>query len=377
MPATQGAIRIKNTMKLSRFFCFHLAMVSLVLPACNVHRKEAVEERHKIVVTSPKSTSVTITQKYVCQIHSRQHIEIRALERGYLEEIQVKEGQTVKRGDVMFKVIPAIYQAKLDAVAAEQEVAQMEYDYAVKLSEEKVISLNEVALKKAKLSQAHANVKLAQAELNFATVKAPFDGIVDRQRHQLGSLVEEGDTLTTLSDNSLMWVYFNVPEASYLEYMTELEKHQADLKIELKLANGKKFSQVGTIGAIEADFNNKTGNIPFRADFPNPDRLLRYGQTGTVLIGRVKNDAVVIPQRATFPILDRRYVFVVDKDDVAHQREIQIEEELEDIFVIKSGVDVNDKIVLEGVREIHDGDKVEYESLTSDQAMAHLKYHAE
>ena len=105
MPATQGAIRIKNTMKLSRFFCFHLAMVSLVLPACNVHRKEAVEERHKIVVTSPKSTSVTITQKYVCQIHSRQHIEIRALERGYLEEIQVKEGQTVKRGDVMFKVI--------------------------------------------------------------------------------------------------------------------------------------------------------------------------------------------------------------------------------------------------------------------------------
>ena len=165
---------------------------------------------------------------------------------------------------------------------------------------------------------------MATAELNFATVKAPFDGIVDRLHHQQGSLVQEGEILTTLSDNSVMWVYFNVPEARYLEYMANLKQHKEDLKIELMLANGNKFDQLGKIGAIEADFNNENGNIPFRADFPNPDRLLRHGQTGTVLISRVQNDAIVIPQRATFEVLQKRYVYVVDKDDVAHQREIAI-----------------------------------------------------
>ena len=101
------------------------------------------------------------------------------------------------------------------------------------------------------------------------------------------------------------------------------------------LANGNKFPQTGKIGAIEAEFNNETGNIPFRADFPNPDRLLRHGQTGTVLIHRTLKNAIVIPQRATFEILDKRYVYVVDKDDVVHQRVIAVQNELEDIFVIK------------------------------------------
>ena len=228
----------------------------------------------------------------------------------------------------------------------------------------------------AKLKEASAKAELAAAELGFATVKAPFDGIVDRLLHQQGSLVQEGEILTTLSDNSLMWVYFNVPEKDYLKYMTEIS-HREDLKVELMLANGEKFSQTGKIGAIEADFNNETGNIKFRADFANPDRLLRHGQTGTILISRVQNDAIVIPQRAVFEVLEKRYVFVVDKDDVAHQREIFVQNELEDLYVIKKGVDVNDKIVLEGIRQVHDGDKVEYEDRHPDHVAANLKNHAE
>ena len=218
--------------------------------------------------------------------------------------------------------------------------------------------------------KAQAKAELAEAELNFATVKAPFDGIVDRLHQQQGSLVKEGEILTTLSDNSVMWVYFNVPEARYLEYMADLNQHKEDLQIELMLANGNKFEQLGKIGAIEAEFNNETGNIPFRADFPNPDRLLRHGQTGTVLISRVQNDAIVIPQRATFEVLDKRYVYVVDKDDVVHQREIVVQNELEDIFVIKKGVGVDDKIVLEGIRQVRDGDKVEYEDRQPEQVAA-------
>ena len=102
------------------------------------------------------------------------------------------------------------------------------------------------------------------------------------------------------------------------------------------LANGNKFQQTPARSvAIEAKFNNETGNIPFRADFPNPDGLLRHGQTGNVLIHRTLHNAIVIPQRATFEILDKRYVYVVGKDDVVHQREIAVQHEMEDIFVIK------------------------------------------
>ena len=210
----------------------------------------------------------------------------------------------------------------------------------------------------AKLAKAQAKADLAEAELNFTKVRAPFDGIVDLQKDQ-GSLVKEGETLATLSDNSQVWVYFNVPEARYLEHMTEPSQPKEDLRIELILANGKKFGQVGKFGAIKADFNDVTGTIPFRADFPNPDRLLRHGQRGTLVISRVLNDAIVIPQRATFEVLNKRYVYVVDKEDVAHLREIMIQNELEDLFVIKQGVGVDDKIILEGIRQVHDGEKVE------------------
>jgi len=366
-------------MKGSRNLAVIFALFVFAVPACNSHKEEHHHEAHKVTATSPQAKAVTLTQHYVCQIRSQRHIEVRALEIGYLEAITVKEGQTVKKGDLMFKVIPSIYQAKLDAELAEAKLAQIEFDNTKKLFEypKPVVSYQEVALAQAKLDKANAKAKLAAAELNFATVVAPFDGIVDRLQHQQGSLVEEGEILTTLSDNSLMWVYFNVPEARYLEYMAELNQKKQEFQIELVLANGETFPQVGKIGAIEADFNNETGNIPFRADFPNPERLLRHGQTGKVLIHRVVENAIVIPQRATFEILDKRYVYVVDEDDVAHQREINIQNELEDVYVIKNGVDVSDKIVLEGVRQIRDGEKVEYEERRPEDVVAQLKYHAE
>ena len=346
----------------------------------HAHKEETHEEPRKVVATSPKAMDVTITQQYVCQIHSRRHINVCALDSGYLQEISVKEGQVVKKGDVMFKIVPVLYQAKYEAEKAEAKLAELEWKNTKTLFENKggaVVSQNEVLLYEAKMAKAQAKVKQAEAELNFADVKAPFDGIVDRLHEQLGSLIKEGDILTTLSDNSVMWVYFNVPEARYLEYMAGLKQDQEDHKIELMLANHDKFPQTGRIGAIEAQFNNETGNIPFRADFPNPDRLLRHGQTGNILIHRTLKNALVIPQRATFEVLDKQYVYVVDKDDVVHQRAIVVQNELEDIFAIKKGLDVNDKIVLEGARQVRDGEKVEYEFRRPEEVIANQKNHAE
>ncbi len=418
-----------------------IAVVFFSLPGCHeadgLHQESEHAEgqhlaEHKILVTSPVSKDIVNTQPYVCQIHSRRHIDVCALEGGYLEEILVKEGQLMKQGDTMFTILPTIYKAKLDAEKAEVQLAQIEFNNTEKLFQQKVVAQPEVALAQAKLAKAQAQMNLAQAELNFATVKAPFDGIIDHQHQQQGSLIAEGDILTTLSDNDVMWVYFNVPEARYLEYQASKDKDE--LRIELMLANHEKFPQVGKIGAIEADFDNKTGNIAFRGDFPNPDRLLRHGQTGTVLVSRIVKDAIVIPQRATFEILAKKYAYVVVKEDakdvgdakhdevhgdegekhkvpvsethgategekheaadssnhnakggsehhvergVVRQREIIIQSEQDDIFVIREGLGVDDRIVLEGIQQVRDGDVIEYEFVPPEQALDNLKFHAE
>ncbi len=341
--------------------------------------EKAHTEPHKIVVTSPKSKDVTTTQEYVCQIRSQRHIDVCALESGFLEKVLVKEGQTVKKGDLLFTILPVLYQARLDAEVAEANLAQLEYNNTVRLHEQNVVSQNEVQLLGAKLAKAKAKAELARAEMNFTNVVAAFDGIVDRLKEREGSLIKEGDILTTLSDNSTMWVYFNVPEADYLEYMAHQKDGRQSQQIELVLANHETFPQSGAIGAIEAKFNNETGNIPFRADFSNPDRLLRHGQTGKVRIHRVMKDSLVLPQRAVFEVLDKRYVFVVDKDDVAHQREVGIDFEMDDIFVLKKGLKADEKVVLEGILQVKDGEKVtahhEYEPV--EKVLAHLKNKAE
>lgn len=318
-------------------------------------------KRQRIVVTNPQIMDVVVTQQYVGKVRAHRHINVRSLANGVVEEIPIKEGQAVKKGDVLFKVLPTLSRAKLDAERADVRIAQLELNNVKKLFERSVVSQQEVALSEAKLAKAQAKEKFAEAELNFTVVRAPFDGLVGRLQEQAGSLVKEGETLTTLSDNSVVWVYFNVPEVRYLEYVARRELAKEESPIELVLANGSKYPHAGKIGATEGQFENDTGNITFRADFPNPDRLLRHGQTGIVLIRESLKHAVVIPQRATFENRGKRHVYVVGKDGVVHQREIVVQNELEDLFVIKKGLDVNDRIVLDGVQQVRDGEKVEYE----------------
>lgn len=379
----RGPLRTPDAVTISAVI---LALMSLSLAGCHTTAEGEThhEEHQKVVVTTPKAKDVVLTQPYVCQIHSRRHVDICALEDGYLEAIPIKEGQAVKQGEVLFRVFPPLYKARLDAAKAEVYSARVELENAEKLFAQKVVSQVDVALHKAKLAKAEAEEKRAEVELNFTEVKAPFDGIVDRQAQQQGSLVKEGDVLTTLSDNHVMWVYFNVPEARYLEYKARQGQSQdhsrlklLDSQIELVLANGSKFDQdAGDTVTIEGQFNNQTGNIPFRADFPNPYGLLRHGQTGTVRIHQTLRGAIVIPQRATFEILDKQYVYVVDDEGVVHQRLIEVVHELEDIFVVK-GLEVNEKIILEGIRQVRDGEKVEFEFEKPEEALSNQKYHAE
>ncbi len=355
-----------------------LAVLYLSVVGCSEPAERHEAEPHKVKVTSPVAKDVVVTEQYVCQIHSRRHIDIRALEGGYLEEIPISEGQVVKQGELMFRVNPTLYKARLDSELAEAQLAQIELNNSQALYEKNMVSDQDVAIAKAKLAKVEAEVELTRAELNFANIKAPFDGIVDRFYEQQGSLVDDGDMLTTLSDNAVMWVYFNVHENRYFEYQDAAAAGENDdLQIELMLANHEIFPHPGKINVIEAEFDSETGNIAFRADFDNPEYLLRHGQTGKILIHRKLKDAIVIPQRATFEILAKRYAYVVDENDVVHQREIEIEQEQDDVFVISEGLEPEDKIVFEGIQQVRDGEKVEYEFEEPDEVLSHLKNKAE
>lgn len=318
----------------------------------------------------------TVQREYVCQIRAIQHIELRALEEGYLQDILVDEGQHVKEGQLLFRIRPVLYEAEVQKAAAEAEFAEIEYRNTKALADSNVVSPNELAMAKARYDKAKAELSVAQAHLGFTEIRAPFDGIINRFQARKGSLVMEEDLLTELSDNSHMWVYFNVPEVEYLEYKKN-ELAGSGTKVILRMANNELFDQPGEITAIEADFNNTTGNIAFRATFSNPGGLLRHGQTGNILMESHLKDAMLIPQKATFEVLDHRYVFVVGKDSTLHTARVEIGPELQHLFVVNKGLSKDDRILLEGLRKVKDLEKVDYAYILPDSVVKHLDLYAE
>jgi membrane fusion protein, multidrug efflux system len=342
--------------------------------SCKTPQKEK-EAETKLLVTSPLKMDTSIVNEHVCQISSIRHIELRAQERGYLEKNFVDEGQFVKKGQLLFQIMPKLYEAELQKAQAEVKVAEIEVQNTKALSDKNVVSKNELAMAKAKLDKAKAELALTQVHLQFTEIRAPFDGIIDRFHVRPGSLVEEGELLTNLSDNSKMWVYFNIPEAEYLDYKAKAKTDNQ--KVSLVMANNKVFEYPGVVEAIEADFNNETGNIPFRATFPNPNGLLRHGETGNIRMEAPIKNALIIPQKATFEILDKKYVFVVDKDNRVKTREITVGADMEDLYAVTAGIDENEKILLEGLRKVKENDKITYDFEDLKSVIPKLKLAAE
>src|SRR5690606_5586298 len=128
--------------------------------------------------------------------------------------------------------------------------------------------------------------------------------------------------------------------------------------VNLIMANGQPFRFPGIVETIQADFNNETGNIAFRATFPNPDGLLRHGETGSIQVRVPLEDALIIPQKATFEILEKKYVFVIDDENRIKTREVVVEAELEDLYAIKEGLTGTERILLEGLRKVRDNDQI-------------------
>lgn len=369
------------------FWLFSLAILSLASCKHESHHTEKATFK----VANPIQKDTTINKEYVCQIHAYQHIELRALEKGLLQKIFVDEGQSVKKGQLLFQIQPTVYQSEVKRAESETERAKSEVDFAKieyantkALADRNIVSPNETALALAKLKKAEAELQryqaelqLAQTHLGFTQIKAPFDGIMGKfEDVRLGSLLNEGELLTTLTDNSKMWVYFNVPEAEYLDYVMHERDPEQD-HVHLQLANHQLFPEEGTIEVIESDFNNTTGNIAFRATFQNPNKLLRHGQTGKVLWPKTLENIVMIPQKSTYEVLEKKFVFLVNGNGKVTSKEVKIAGELDHIYFVKEGIKPSDKFLLEGLRKVQNGESIHFEILPNEELWESLELHAE
>lgn len=341
-------------------------------------KSKAAEKNESVqyIVTSPLLVDTSFNKEYVSQIKSVRNIEVRAQEKGFLQKIYVDEGQYVKAGQLLFRIMPQLYEAELMKAQAEAKAAEIELQNAKMLADKEIVSKSEQALAQAKLDQARAETKLARAHLSFTEIRAPFSGIINRIPLKQGSLVDEGALLTNLSDNSQVFAYFNVSEPEYLNYQMNAQKHNRQ-NVDLILANGEPLGAPGVVETVEGEFDSETGNIAFRARFPNPGGFLRNGETGKVKMTVPLRNALLLPQKATYELQDKIYVFVIDKNNIVRSRNITIGAEMPDIYVVSAGLAEGDKVLLEGVQKVKEDDKIEFQYLDPRMVMSGLKLKSE
>lgn len=345
------------------------ALTSLL--ACKNKKEEEKEVADKYTVTSPIVMDTSVTKDYLAQIQSIQNIEIRAQVKGFLECINVDEGKYVSAGQVLFSIMPKAYEAEVLKQKAEVKTAEIELANTKNLADKNIVSKSELAVAQAKLEQQKAELSKAELDLSFTKIKAPFDGIIDRIKFKKGSLIDEGGLLTTLSNNREVYAYFNVSEIEYLDFKNR--KVDDKQKVTLLLANGDEHKHKGEIETIEGEFDNATGNIAFRAKFSNPELLLKHGETGKIRLTLPLKNALIIPQKCTYELQDKIYVYVLDKDNKLKARSITIKQKLSNLYVVNSGLEASDKILLDGLQTAKEDEKIEAEFVDPKTVIGNLQ----
>ncbi len=341
--------------------------------ACtHTKKEEEKKEAAKLPVTTPILMDTTITKDYIAEIQSIQNIEVRAKVKGFLETIKVDEGQRINAGQLMFSIRSREYEAELAKAQAQVKITELEAQNVRTLADKNIVSQTELSLAIAKLNEAKAELGIAETALTFTKIYAPFSGVVDRLKFKVGSLIDEGTLLTSLSNNKEVYAYFNVSEKEYLDFVAK-GKDKEHNKISLLLANNQPHKYKGVIETVEGEFDKNTGSIAFRAKFPNPDLLLKHGETGKVQLPIELKKAMVIPQKATYELQDKVYVYVVDDNNVVKSRNIIVKQKLSNLYVIESGLSISDKILLEGVQNVKENDKIDIELLPAKEVIDHLQ----
>lgn len=359
---------------MNKFSLIGLVGIMGIILSCTTHNQKEKKEIYQVV--NPVIRDMDYINEYVAEINAIQNVELRSLKRGYLQSILVDEGQRVHKGQVLFKIKSdgvlqevAKTSATIKTMQAELKSAEIELETARRLFDKKIIGRPEYDLAIAKMESLKAKVDEAKSvkaqasiDLSQTNIVAPFSGIINRIPNKLGSLIEEGTLLTSISNNSEMYVYFNMSEMDYLNYAIKKQDGN-DKEVSLILANGINYIHKGKIETTESQFDKSTGNIAFRAKFPNPENLLKHGGSGKVQVKTTVPNAMVIPQKSSFEIQENIYVYVVSKDSVVQKKLIKPLYTLRHYFIVDPKLDVREKILYEGIQKVKEGDKISFKTI--------------
>jgi membrane fusion protein (multidrug efflux system) len=350
---------------------FQKIIFILFFAGCTANgNEEQNDEKPVFPVIEVFSDNVDLDIDYVADMHAAQNVEIRARVEGYLEEILVDEGRQVKKGQLLFKINDQEYrselaraQAAIKTAEAEAKAAELEKERVKLLVDKGVVSKTELDLAEAKLLAAIAKIDEAKAAESATAVKlantlirSPFDGIIDRIPYKVGSLINEGTLLTTVSDISTVNAYFNVSEIEYLHYLKKRKdstNHYTE--VTLYLADGSEYPEKGKIETMESEIEESTGSIAFRARFKNPGGILKHGSSGRIRLKNTLKTAIIIPQKSVVEIQDKNYVFLLQKDNTVKMKSFLPKARKGHFYVVEKGLMPGEKIIYEGVLNLKEG----------------------
>lgn len=339
----------------------------------------------KYPVTQPAVIDTVFTKDYVAEIQSVQNVELRARVKGFIEKIHIDEGKPVRAGQVLFTISNREFKeellkadAQLKSAIAELKAIEVEIKNTKLLVDESIVSKSELEVAQAKkeviqakIEEARSAIAVADLNLSFTLVKAPFSGVINRIPNKVGSLVEEGSLLTTLSNNNEVFAYFNVAEKEYLDFVRQNELHQHNM-VSLLLADNQPFNYYGKIETAENEISKSTGNIAFRARFANPQQLLKHGASAKVLMTHDLKNVLVVPQKSTFEVQDKINVYVVDAQNVVHIKSFVPRLRMPHLYIVESGLSAEDRIIYEGIQMVNEGDKIIPQFIQANQVIDQL-----
>ncbi len=359
------------------FYCkrtLHLFTPIIIIFFTSCSQSEAAGGKEIISsypVVGPEMMDTVFTKEYIADIHSIQNVEIRTHVKGFIEKIHVDEGKPVKKGQILFTLGSREFRENLlkananyKSLIAELRVAEVELKNTRTLADKNIVSSSELEMAQARkeaiearIDEARAAISIAQLNLSFTEVKAPFDGVINRIPFKTGSLVAEGDLVTTISNNDQVFAYFNLSEKEFIDMMHN-DSSGAMKEVTLLMANNQPFRYAGKVETAENEIDKETGNIAFRARFNNPEHVLKHGASGKILVREHLQNAMVIPQKTTFEIQDKIYVFTVDSGNTIRMRNITPKLRLPHLYVVEAGLFPEDKILYEGIQKVKEGERI-------------------